>query len=85
MFLFNGEDLGVPVTDLSLYPEGARDIGNECIGDATGGAGVEARYVDVETFDLGRLLKDTNHVVFERGRDPRRRTVRSAPPGQSRG
>jgi len=67
--LFNGEDLGVPVTDLSLYPEGARDIGNECIGDATGGAGVEARYVDVETFDLGRLLKDTNHVVFERGRD----------------
>jgi len=67
--LFNGEDLGVPVTDLSLYPEGARDIGNERIGDATGGAGQEARYVDVETFDVGRLLKETNHVVFERGRD----------------
>jgi len=67
--LFNGEDLGVPVTDLSLYPEGARDIGNECVGDATGGAGVEARYVDVETFDIGHLLKETNRVVFERGRD----------------
>lgn len=67
--LFNGEDLGVPVTDLSLYPEGARDIGNERIGDATGGAGVEARYVDVETFDVGSLLKDTNRIVFERGRD----------------
>lgn len=67
--LFNGEDLGVPVTGLSLYPEGARDIGNECSGDAAGGAGVETRYVDVETFDVSRLLKDTNHVVFERGRD----------------
>ena len=67
--LFNGEDLGVPVTDLSIYPEGARDIGNEHIGDATGGAGIEARYVDVETFDVGRLLKETNRVVFERGRD----------------
>ena len=67
--LFNGEDLGVPMTDLSIYPEGARDIGNEHIGDATGGAGVEARYVDVETFDVGRLLKETNRIVFERGRD----------------
>ena len=67
--LFNGEDLGVPVTDLSIYPEGARDIGNEHIGDATGGAGIEARYVDVETFDVGRLLKETNQIIFERGRD----------------
>ncbi|MDI3506536.1 MAG: hypothetical protein PWQ69_516 [Methanomicrobiaceae archaeon] len=67
--LFNGEDLGVPVTDLSLYPEGARDIGNEHSDDAAGGAGIETRYVDVETFDVSRLLKDTNHVVFERGRD----------------
>ena len=67
--LFNGEDLGVPMTDLSIYPEGARDIGNEHIGDATGGAGVEARYVDVETFDVGRLLKETNRIVFEQGRD----------------
>ncbi|MCC7555538.1 MAG: DUF3344 domain-containing protein [Methanoculleus marisnigri] len=67
--LFNGEDLGNPVTDLSLYPEGARDIGNEHIGDATGNPGPEARYVDVETFDVGRLLKETNTIVFERGRD----------------
>lgn len=67
--LFNGEDLGVPATDLTLYPEGARDIGNEHIGDATGNPGPEARYIDVETFDVGRLLGDTNTVVFERGRD----------------
>jgi len=67
--LFNGEDLGVLVTDLSIYPEGARDIGNECVGDAAGGVGVEARYVDVETFDVGRLLKETNRIVFEQGRD----------------
>ncbi|MDK2889385.1 MAG: hypothetical protein PWR21_16 [Methanoculleus sp.] len=67
--LFNGEDLGSPVTDLSLYPEGARDIGNEHIGDATGSAGTDSRYIDVETFDVGRLLKETNTIVFERGRD----------------
>lgn len=67
--LFNGEDLGNLVTDLSLYPEGARDIGNEHIGDATGNSGPEARYIDVETFDVGRLLKETNTIVFERGRD----------------
>ena len=67
--LFNGEDLGVLVTDLSIYPEGARDIGNEYVGDAAGGVGVEARYVDVETFDVGRLLKETNRIVFEQGRD----------------
>ena len=67
--LFNGEDLGVPVTDFSIYPEGARDIGNECVGDAAGGTGIEARYVDVETFDVGRLLKETNQIIFERGRD----------------
>ncbi len=67
--LFNGEDLGNPVTDLSLYPEGARDIGNEHIGDATGNPGHEARYIDIETFDVGRILKGTNTIVFERGRD----------------
>ncbi len=67
--LFNGEDLGVPVTDFSIYPEGARDIGNERSGDATGNPGTETRYVDVETFDVSLLLRDTNSVVFERGRD----------------
>jgi len=82
--LFNGEDLGVPVTDLSLYPEGARDIGNECSGDAAGGAGVETRYVDIETFDVSRLLKDTNHVVFER-EETSTATVRSAPPVKAEG
>ncbi|QYZ79962.1 DUF3344 domain-containing protein [Methanofollis formosanus] len=66
---FNGEDLGVAPDDPSLYPAGARDIGNERCFDATGGLGTEARYVDVETFDVGALLKETNHVLFERGRD----------------
>ncbi|QSZ67985.1 DUF3344 domain-containing protein [Methanofollis aquaemaris] len=66
---FNGEDLGVAPDDPSIYPDGARDIGNERCFDATGGAGTEARYIDVEKFDVSGLLKETNHIFFERGRD----------------
>jgi len=66
---FNGKDLGVSPADMTNYPEGALDIGNERCGDATGGTGTDARYLDVETFDVGGLLQENNLVFFERGRD----------------
>ncbi|MDK2975072.1 MAG: hypothetical protein PWP08_1443 [Methanofollis sp.] len=66
---FNGKDLGVPPADMTNYPAGALDIGNERCNDASGGTGTEARYVDVETFDVGGLLQENNLVFFERGRD----------------
>jgi subtilase family serine protease len=67
--LLNGKDLGQPATPKEDYPGGARDIGNERSFDATGGAGVESRYVDAETFDVTGLVNALNTVRFERGRD----------------
>ncbi len=68
--LFNGQDLGLPPADMSNYPDGALDIGNEICFDATDGAGTESRYLDLETFDVGGLLQGGDNVVlFERGRD----------------
>lgn len=67
--LFNGQDLGVSPADMTNYPDGALDIGDEECGNANGGTGTDARYVDVETFDVSGLLKKSNVVRFERGRD----------------
>lgn len=66
---FNGQDLGVPPADMTNYPDGALDIGDEHCYNAMGGAGTESRYVDFETFDVGSLLKENSTVRFERGRD----------------
>ncbi|WP_067052106.1 DUF3344 domain-containing protein [Methanofollis ethanolicus] len=67
--VFNGQDLGVPPADMSNYPDGALDIGDERCGNAMGGAGTDTRYVDFETFPVGSLLKENNTILFERGRD----------------
>ncbi|MDD4254367.1 MAG: DUF3344 domain-containing protein [Methanofollis sp.] len=67
--VFNGQDLGVPPADMSNYPDGALDIGDERCGNAMGGAGTDTRYVDFETFPVGALLKENNTILFERGRD----------------
>jgi len=66
--LFNGADLGVAPAKGTYLP-GAKDIGNEQSHDATGGAGVETRYVDMESFDVTGLVRGENLLVFERDRD----------------
>jgi subtilase family serine protease len=66
---FNGQDLGTLATPEAEYLPGARDIGNERSSDANGGSGIDTRYADLEVFDVTSLLKDSNKVVFERGRD----------------
>ncbi len=66
--IFNGADLGVAPT-VGTYLPGAKDIGNEQSYDATGGTGIESRYVDMESFDVTGLIRAGNLLVFERGRD----------------
>ena len=66
--LFNGDDLGTTPATGSYLP-GAKDIGNERSYDATGGVGVETRYVDKESFDVTGMVRENNLLVFERGRD----------------
>jgi len=66
--LFNGVDLGV-APKMGTYLPGTKDIGNEQSYDATGGAGVESRYVDMESFDVTGIVRAGNLLVFERGRD----------------
>lgn len=67
--VFNGRDLGQPASPREDYLAGARDIGNERSFDANGGSGTDSRYVDIETFDVSGILKGSNTVLFERGRD----------------
>ncbi|HNQ30264.1 MAG TPA: DUF3344 domain-containing protein [Methanolinea sp.] len=66
---FNGQDLGILAIPESEYLPGARDIGNERSSDANGKSGIDTRYADLEVFDVTSLLKESNTVVFERGRD----------------
>ncbi len=66
--LFNGADLGI-APKMGTYLPAAKDIGNEQSYDATGGAGFESRYVDMEVFDVTSLLAGDNFLCFERGRD----------------
>lgn len=67
--MLNGRDLGQPASPQDEYLPGARDIGNERSFDANGGSGTDSRYVDIETFDVSDILKGSNIVLFERGRD----------------
>lgn len=67
--VFNGQNLGVSPADISSYPDGALDLGDERCNNAMGGAGTDSRYVDFEAFDVSSLLKENNTVLFERGRD----------------
>ncbi|HON82235.1 MAG TPA: DUF3344 domain-containing protein [Methanoregulaceae archaeon] len=66
---FNGMDLGVPAAPAADYLPGARDIGNERSLDGSGGQGVDSRYTDFETFEVTPLIRETNTVIFELGRD----------------
>ncbi len=68
--LFNGQDLGTPVTDIKNYPTGARDIADETSFNAGFKAPVVSRYVDAEIFDVKNLIRSgNNEVKFQRGRD----------------
>jgi subtilase family serine protease len=66
---FNKNDLGLPASPAADYLSGARDIGNERSGDASGGAGTDTRYADLEVFDVTSSISGINEVTFERGRD----------------
>ena len=61
--VFNGHDLGIEL------PDGTRNIANERSFSATGGEGIPSRYMDVERFDVTGYLRETNEILFERGRD----------------
>ncbi|OPX73552.1 MAG: hypothetical protein A4E38_00029 [Methanoregulaceae archaeon PtaB.Bin108] len=65
---FNGADLGV-VPATGTYLPGAKDIGDERSFDASGGQGIETRYVDMESFDITGLIRENNFLVFDRGHD----------------
>jgi subtilase family serine protease len=66
---FNQKDLGIYASPAADYLSGARDIGNERSGDASGKGGTDSRYADLEVFDVASLISGSNEVTFERGRD----------------
>jgi len=66
----NGNDLGNIVTDTAQYPAGARDIADETSFNAGYVSPIDSRYVDMEVFDVRKLIRSGNNVLlFERGRD----------------
>ena len=64
---FNNRYLGTPVRTANGF--NVTDIGDEASFNADGGAGIEARYVDAETFRVDSTVQPANTVRFIRGID----------------
>jgi len=64
---FNNRYLGTPVRTANGF--NVTDIGDEVSYNADGGTGIEARYVDAETFRVDSSVQPVNTVRFIRGID----------------